>query len=66
LHSATWARDAGYASYHNLSDALKRRTGLRPGAARGLSDDQVSALARKQLSLRPDRFDYVTTPRAQS
>jgi AraC-like DNA-binding protein len=46
------AFDAGYATYHNLSDSLKRRTGLRPSAVRTLNEDQALALTRKQLSLR--------------
>lgn len=45
------ASDAGYASYHNLSDALIRRTGFKPSAVRNLSDDQTVELLRRPLSL---------------
>lgn len=51
------ASDAGYASYHNLSDALIRRTGIKPGEVRSLSDDQAVELLRRPLSL--SRFHSV-------
>lgn len=38
---AELAADAGYRSYHNLSDALWRHTGLTPGQVRSLSDAQL-------------------------
>ncbi|MGB2712862.1 MAG: AraC family transcriptional regulator [Vicinamibacterales bacterium] len=38
---AELAADAGYSSYHNLSDALWSHTGLTPGQVRSLSDAQL-------------------------
>jgi AraC-like DNA-binding protein len=45
------ASEAGYSSYHNLSDALIRRTNLRPSAIRELNNDQIVELLRRPLSL---------------
>ena len=44
------AREAGYESYHNLLDALKRRTGLAPGGIRRLTHDEAHAI-RMRMTL---------------
>jgi transcriptional regulator GlxA family with amidase domain len=38
---AELAAEAGYSSYHNLSDALWRHTGLTPGQVRSSSNAQL-------------------------
>jgi AraC-like DNA-binding protein len=62
------AVEAGYATYHNLSDALMRRTGLRPSAVKALSEQQAVELLRTQLSLsaRRPRPAHVTRRQAAS
>ena len=55
------AEAAGYASYHNVVDALRRRTGLCPTQIRGLSQDAMRDVLDVNLPLnrvdsaRPDR-----------
>jgi AraC-like DNA-binding protein len=49
--AASIAREAGYDSYHNLVDALRRRTGLTPNEIRGLSHDEVRELISAKLAL---------------
>ena len=51
------ATEAGYASYHNLADALFQRTGLKPSAIQTLSENEASELLATELSLsKPCRF----------
>lgn len=45
--SADIAADAGYSSYHNLSEALQRRTGSTPGHIRGLNHDRLREIRRR-------------------
>ena len=45
------AEDAGYASYHNVVDALRRRTGLGPTEIRGLSQDSLRDVLDVNLPL---------------
>jgi AraC-like DNA-binding protein len=45
------ASESGYTSYHNVADALRRRTALRPGEIRGLTNDQADAVLRDKLEL---------------
>jgi transcriptional regulator GlxA family with amidase domain len=44
---AELAAEAGYSSYHNLSDALSRGTGLTPGQVRSLTDEQLADVRAK-------------------
>jgi AraC-like DNA-binding protein len=45
------AQQAGYQRYHNLLDALRRRTGLTPREARRLPHHEACALLDGQLAL---------------
>jgi AraC-like DNA-binding protein len=45
------ALDVGYANYHNLSDALMRRTGYRPSTLRRLNEREIAEVLRKRLTL---------------
>jgi AraC-like DNA-binding protein len=45
------AEEAGYSRYHNLCDALRRRTGLTPHEIRGLTDDEFLNLQSVNLAL---------------
>ena len=50
-NSGRLAEAAGYRSYHNLSDALRSRTGCSPTAIRGLSHNEVRELLDGRLAL---------------
>ena len=45
------AERVGYSSYHNLLEAFRGRTGLRPSDVRALSDNDVRELVDVKLSL---------------
>jgi AraC-like DNA-binding protein len=47
------AEEAGYNRYHNLLDALRRRTGLTPAEVLHLPDNEVRELFELKLRLRP-------------
>lgn len=49
--AAEAGRLAGYESYHNLVDALRRRTGLTPTEIRKLDEHAAAELAARQLPL---------------
>lgn len=45
------AEDVGYASYHNLVEALRRRTGLSPTQVRALTQDALCDVLDVDLPL---------------
>jgi AraC-like DNA-binding protein len=49
--AARSAEAAGYASYHNVYDALRQRTGFVPSEIRHLSDDDIADLVHSKLSI---------------
>jgi len=57
VNAGRLAEHVGYASYHNLLDAFRERTGFKPSAVRGLSDNDVRELVDVGLALSQNTGD---------